>query len=190
MLANCNYIHYVSENMIPNSPGTVQDVINTECIWGRDLGGVKGKTVRQISPKVRVENTSILVSIMQQYRNVTRSVDIMEVIGIPFVMTISSHIKFRLVGKLDGMKNSHILKYFKALIGAYVTRGFRVTIMLADNQFEPMCGSIADLHAQLLVISQDKYVQKIERYSRTVKEQVRGNYNIIPFQQLPPVVVI
>ena len=70
---------------------------------------------------MRVENTSIPVSIMQQYKNITLSVDIMEVEGIPFLMTISRHITFGSAGKLDSMKNCHILKYFKALIGTYVT---------------------------------------------------------------------
>ena len=51
------------------------------------------------------------------------------------------------------MKNGHILKHFKALIGAYVTRGFKVTILLTDNQFEPMRGNLADLHTQLHITS-------------------------------------
>ena len=72
----------------------------------------------------------------------------MKVTGIPFIMTISRHVKFRSAGKLDSMKTGHILKHFKALICAYVTRGFKVTIMLADNQFEPMRGNLASLHAQ------------------------------------------
>ena len=90
---------------------------------------------------------NIPLQIMQQYKNVTLSVDIMKVAGIPFLMTISRHIKFGSAGRLVNMKNSHILKHFKALIGAYVTRGFKVTIILADNQFESMCGELADLHA-------------------------------------------
>ena len=77
--ATRDYIYYVSTNMIPNCPVTVQDVRNAEFIRGRDLGCVKEKTVRQISPKVEVENTSIPVSIMQQYKNTTLLVDIMSV---------------------------------------------------------------------------------------------------------------
>ena len=144
-----DYIRYVAMNMIPNCPVTIQDTKNAEFVWGPDLGCVKGKTVRQTSPKVRIEVTSIPVTIMQQYKNVTLSVDIMKVTGIPFLMTISRHIKFGSAGKLDNMKNSHIIKHFKAIIGAYVTRGFRVTIILADNQFESMHGDLAYLHAQL-----------------------------------------
>ena len=70
----------------------------------------------------------------------------MKVAGIPFLMTISRHNKFGSAGKLDSTKNGHILKHFKALIGAYITRGFKLIIMLADNQFDPMRGDLSDLH--------------------------------------------
>ena len=83
--------HYVNMNIIPNCPITIQDIKSAEFIWGSDLECVKGKTARQMSPTVRVENTSISVSIIQQYTNVTLSVDIMNVAGIPLIMTTSRH---------------------------------------------------------------------------------------------------
>ena len=82
----------------------------------------------------------------------------MKVAGILFLMTISRHIKFGSAGKLDSIKTGHILKHFKALIGAYVTRGFKITIMLADNQFEPICGDLADLYDQLHITSRGQYL--------------------------------
>ena len=85
-----------------------------------------------------MENHSMPLQIMQQYKDVTLSADIMELNGIPCLMTISKHIKFGSAGKLDTMNTSHIIKNFKAVIGAYVTCGFRVTIILANNQFESM----------------------------------------------------
>ena len=54
--------------MVPNCPIAVQDIKNAEFIWGPDLGCVKGKTARKMAPNVRVENTSIPVTIMQQYK--------------------------------------------------------------------------------------------------------------------------
>ena len=100
-----------------------------------------------------MENNSIPLQVMQQYRDVTLSADVMKVTGIPFLMTISKHIKFGTAGKLDNMNNSHIIKHFKAVIGAYVTRGFCVTIILANNQFESMQGDLANLHAMLHITS-------------------------------------
>ena len=185
-----DFIRYVASSQIPNCPVIVQYIKNAEFVWGPELGCLKGKTARQTSPKIRLENISIPMQIMQQYKNITLSVDVMKVTGIPFLMTISRHIKFGSAGKLDTMKNSHIMKHFKAIIGAYVTRGFRVTIILADNQFETMRGELADLHATLHITSRDEHVPEIERYNRTIKERVRGNYTMLPFQHLPPMFVI
>ena len=105
-------------------------------------------------------------------------------------MTISRHIKFGSAGKLDSMKNSHIIKHFTAIVEAYVTHGFWVTIIFADNQFESIRGDLTDLHAQLNITVRDEHVPEIERYNRTIKEQVRGNYNVLPYNHLPPVFII
>ena len=106
------------------------------------------------------------------------------------LMTISKHIKFGSAGKLDSMKNDHILKHFRAIIGAYVSRGFRVTIIIADNQFESMRGDIAGLGAILSVCARDEHVPEIERFNRTIKERLRAQYNVLPFQHLPPIMVV
>ena len=72
---------------------------------------------------------------MQQYRDVTLSVDIMKVNNIPFFVTISKHIKFGTTSKLDSMENKIIVKHFKLVFGLYTNRGFRVKVFMADNQF-------------------------------------------------------
>ena len=88
------------------------------------------------------------------------------------------------------MKNSHIIKHFKTIIGAYVTRGVCVIIVLANNQFETMRGDIADLHMTLNITSCDKHVPEIKWFNRTIKERVRSNYNMLPYNYLPPMIVI
>eukprot|EP00984_Skeletonema_dohrnii_P018431 scaffold8615_cov89-Skeletonema_dohrnii-CCMP3373.AAC.1 len=115
---------------------------------------------------------------MQQYRDVTLSVDIMKVTGVPFLMTISKHIKFGSSDRLFNMKNETILDHFKAIVGAYSLRGFRVTIVLADGQFETMRSDIADLHAHLHIVARDEHVAEIERFIRTIKERIRADWAI------------
>ena len=90
---------------------------------------------------------------MQQYNNVTLSVNITNLTGIIFLMTVFRHIRFGSASKLDNMEYGHIFKYFKALIGAYITRGFKVTIVLANTQFEPMRDNLSNLHTQIHITS-------------------------------------
>ena len=82
-------IHYVVANLMPNCPITINGIKNAEFIWGPDLGSLKGKTTRQPSPQIRMENHSIPLQVMQQYKDVTLSADAMKITGIPFLMTIS-----------------------------------------------------------------------------------------------------
>ena len=88
------------------------------------------------------------------------------------------------------LNNSHIIKHFKAVIGVYVTQGFCVTIILADNQIESMQCDLANLHAMLHITSRDEHVPKVKRYNHTIKEHVRGNHAMLLFQHLPPVLII
>lgn len=82
------------------------------------------------SPVVRPQSHSIPLGIMQKYQDVTLSVDVMKICGIPFLMTISRHIKFCSAGKLDNsMKNETIISHFKVMMGVYCSRDFQVTII-------------------------------------------------------------
>jgi hypothetical protein len=79
-----DFIRFVRDNLLPNCPITVQDIRNAEMIWGPDLGSLKGKTVRRKSPVVQVQSSIIPLGIMQKYRDVTLSIDVMKVNGIHF----------------------------------------------------------------------------------------------------------
>jgi hypothetical protein len=114
----------------------------------------------------------------------------MKVNGIPFFMTISKQIKFSSAGKLDALDNKTIISHFRGVVGVYAIRGFRVTIILAENQFESMRGDLADLGAVVNIVSRDEHVPEIKRYNRTIKEHIRSTYNVLPFTKVPPVFII
>ncbi|KAL7487947.1 hypothetical protein ACHAW6_013525 [Cyclotella cf. meneghiniana] len=183
--STAQYIHIIQKKQISNCPVTVQDIKNAEFIWGPDLGSLKGKTVRRQPAAVRTEVYNVPLQVMQQYRNVTLSADIMKVNTIPFLMTISRHIRFGSAGKLDNMKNSTILKHFKTIIAVYSVCGFNVTIVMVDNQFESMRGDLADLGALINVVSHDKHVPDIKQFNQTIKERTRCTYNMVPYKHFP-----
>jgi hypothetical protein len=136
-----DYIRYVRDNLIPNCPVTVQDIENSELIWGPDLGSLKGKTVRRKSPVVAVQSHTIPLGIMQKYRDVTLSIDVMKVNGIPFLNTISKHIKFGSAGKLDDMKNTTFIKHLRVIFGVYIVRGPTINLNHFDGTL-PISGPL------------------------------------------------
>jgi hypothetical protein len=75
----------------------------------------------------------------------------------------------------------------KNVYKAYLQRGFRITQVNADLEFECCRGFIAtDLRAMLNIAVEDEHVPEIERCIRTVKERTRCTYNVLPFERYPP----
>ena len=103
---------------------------------------------------------------------------------------LSKHIKFGTIGKLDSMEKKILVKHFKLVFGLYTNRGFRVKVVMADNQFESLRGDIADLGANINVVSRDKHVPKIEWYICTIKEPVCATHNMTPFKFIPPIFIV
>ena len=62
--------------------------------------------------------------------------------------------------------------------------------ILADGQFEPICGEITDLRICLNTSSQDEHVPEVEQYIRMLKECVRACYRILPFDKYPRHLII
>lgn len=197
-----NFKKFLNGNMIKNCPVSAKDITAADHIYGTDVGILKGKTTRRKSPRVRFHHTDIPVSIMQRYQTVTLCVDIMKVNGIPFLMTISRHIRFGTAKHLLNQQNNSILSGLKEVCGTYRQRGFRIHLILADGQFESLRGDLATLGytgdgsleeqppIALNVTSRDEHVPEIERYQRTVKERSRCLYNTLPYTHLPPLLII
>ena len=61
---------------------------------------------------------------------------------------------------------------------------------MADNQFKSLRGDIADLGANINVVSRDEHVPEIERYIRAIKERVSATHNTTPFKFIPPIFIV
>jgi hypothetical protein len=92
---------------------------------------------------------------------------------LPFFMTISRHIKFGTAEAIKNQQNKTILAAIKQVKSIYMRRGFIITHLLMDGQFEPLRADIADLKITLNTVSRDAHVPEIERRIRTVKERTR-----------------
>jgi hypothetical protein len=116
---------------------------------------------------------------------VTIAVDIMKVNKIPFMISISRNIKFGTSEMIPIMKTTTMLDCIKNIKAIYARRGFRITNMMVDGQFETLWGELGDMQITLDTVSKDEHMPEIERYIRTVKERVRCIYNTLPFKQMP-----
>ena len=184
------YLAIIDKNELPNCPVTRNDIVAAEDIFGPNLGSLKGKTVRSTTPHVRAEHINIPISIMERYRDVTIAGDVMFVNRIPFFMSISRHIKFGTAEMITTQKADTLMTAIKHVKSAYLQRGFKITHLLLDRQFELLRGDAAGIGITLNIVSRDEHVPEAERYIRTVKERTRCIYNTLPFPKIPSRMVI
>lgn len=185
-----HYMDIVDRNLLPNCPISRHDIAAAEDIFGPDVGSLKGKTVRRPVPHASTKLIDVPLPLMKQYQNVTLAGDIMFVNRIPFFVTISHSIRFGTAEMLANRQASTILTAIKQVRNVYAQRGFRITTMILDGEFETLRGDLASLQIALQTASHDDHVPEIERHIRTLKERTRCIYNTLPFKRLPARIVI
>jgi Reverse transcriptase (RNA-dependent DNA polymerase) len=127
---------------------------------------------------------------MQRYRMVTLCIDVMFVNKIPMLVSISRNIKFGTVEDIANRNSASLIKGIRNIVKIYQRAGFKVNSALMDGEFEPLRGDLAEMGIGLNVTSQDEHVGDVERYIRTIKERMRAIYNTLPFENMPPRMVI
>jgi hypothetical protein len=184
------FLNIVDKNLLKDCPVIRADVLAAEDIFGPNLGSIKGKTVRQTGDRVRPEYEKVPEEIMKQYQDVTLCVDLMFINKIPFLVTISRHLKFGTIEAVKSRRHKVLLPALKNVKRLYALRGFRVKHCHVDNEFEPMRMDLLDAGMQLNVVSEAEHVPEIERQIRTIKERTRCVYNTVPFKRMPSRMII
>ena len=109
---------------------------------------------------------------------------------IPFLMSISRHIRFGTAQHIKNQQGTTIFNGRQAVHQIYLQRGFRIRNAFMDGQFEPLRGNLAELGILLNTASNDEHVPEIERQIRTVKERTRAIYCTLPFNKMPRRLII
>jgi hypothetical protein len=137
------FLKVVENDLLMNCPITRDDVVAARDIFRPNLGSLKGKTTQRASPHVRPEHHQIPLGIMEKYRDVTLCIDIMFVNKVPFLITISRHIKFGTVEVLKNRKTTNVIAAIGNFNKLYQIRGFRLTLGL-----NPHAGTTQQCHQQ------------------------------------------
>ena len=125
------------------------------------------------------------LSIMRLYRAGTLAGDIMFVNKIPFFVTTSHRIRFSTAEMVTNQKAKTLTNAVLQVKRIYAQRGFIVTEIAMDGQFEPIRGDLADIQVGLNTPGHDDHVPEVERHIRVVKERSRAVYNTVPFTRFP-----
>jgi hypothetical protein len=182
-------IYAAATNSVKNSPITRRDVQLAADMLGKSEYAVRGKTTRTQPEAVTELVQEVPMTIMEYYKDVELSIDVMHVNKVPFLVTISKNIHYGTVNALDDLKIPTLERTISAVFKAYTVRGFNVTNVHVDIQFK----AIRDrkiIAANINVVSRGEHVPSIERFIRVMKERARCYYAMLPYTRLPRMVII
>jgi hypothetical protein len=175
------YKTMVSNNLIPECPITPTDISNARAIFGPDLPSVRGKTV-QTRP-AQVVGDYVAVSLVDANKALTLAADVFFVDGTAFLLTVAQRIKFVTAEHLPVRTALSLSKHMKRVLDVYGRAGFRVRTILMDGKFEKLKPLMPSVECNTTAAKE--HVSEAERTIRTLKEQVRGLLNTLPFENLP-----
>jgi hypothetical protein len=179
----------LKKNLITNCPVTVDDAKRALIIYGPDLAAIKGKTTRgKLTPHVpSFVAVPIPAPILEHHHQVTLCVDFFFVQGQAFLHTISRNIQHRIVDAVPDRTKVTIIKHLNKVLRLYHSRGFTITDLHADNEFECIRDHILPIN--LNTVAADGHVGEVERSIRTIKERNRSTVHGLPFRRIPKLMV-
>jgi hypothetical protein len=132
------------------------------------------------------------VELLKLHKEVFLTVDIFFINKIPFFLTLSQKICFTAVNHLVDRTVLQIFKAFKEIYQYYLHRGFRITTVYADEEFEPLTTLIQSMPGGSMVnlASSNEHVPEIECRIRVVKERCQATRHSLPFQRMPKLLTI
>ena len=184
------FLRIIGNNLINNSTVTVDDIKRADHIYGVAVPLLQGQMVRTTPSSVRIQSTPIPAPIIKQHPTLQLYLDFFFVNNIPFLHTKSSQVNFLTAHGNVGRSVSSIKKILDSVITTYESRGFRITDIHGDNEFDVQTLRDFLLPAVLHIYGRDEHVPTIERSNRTVKERCRAICNSLPYRRYTKLMVI
>ena len=118
--------------------------------------------------------------------------DVFFVNKIPFFIKLSRKIDFTATAHLKEQKIKTIFLAFLAVYKFYLWQGFRIKMVHADNEFEPMKPLIDNLKKgpTINLSAANKHIPEIEKRIRLLKERTRSVRSSLTFNKVPYVMIL
>ena len=143
-------------------------------IFGDPIPLLKGKMCRR-SPIRHPRRTKMRLPLefLRQHKDLNLFVDIFFVNGSPFFLSKSGNINYISVSFLKSRKASEILEAIKKHINKYQTRGFHITDVHGDNEFDIDGIKDAILTTIVHAYAKNEHVGEVENTVKYIKMRAR-----------------
>ena len=136
------------------------DIAVAKDIFGPNLGALKGKTAWWPNPHVAMGVDGVPPEIIKAHHSIVLTMDLMFINKVAFLVTISRNLKFGTVEALPNRQIPTITQCLRPAITLYRHRGFEVSAILADNEFEAIHPDFPMLNCA----AGNEHVPEVERF--------------------------
>jgi hypothetical protein len=183
-----NFLGMVRSGMILYCPVTPSAVQNANRIFGPDLSGVRGRTVRRPPESVTTNYVQIPRALLEQHQRVTLAVDVMFVKGVPFLVSMARGLNLVTAEHMPTRTAKQLAVGIVRIMDLYSCGGFQVGTVLMDNKFKKLRNLVPVLAVNTTAAKE--HVPEVERRIRLIKERGRGIFNTLPFKKMPQIMLI
>jgi hypothetical protein len=175
----------LNNNLIINCPVTADDALRALHIYGPDVAALKGKMTRSTAAIRAPSFTSVPLPspILEQHPNITLCVDFFFIQDHGFLHTISRDLNYRTIVSISDRSHLTIKTEFKRVIHMYQQRGFTVSDIHGDHEFDGVSDFFSPIRFN--IVAADGHVGEVERSIRTIKERFRAMAHGLLFRRLP-----
>ncbi len=171
------FLGMVRSGMILNCPVTPTAMQNAKRIFGPNLAGVRGRTVRRPPESVTTNHIKIPRAILVQHEWVTLAADVMFVNGVPFLVSISRGINLVTAEHTPSRTAKQLAAGIRCIMDLYSRGRFQVGTVLMDKKFEKPRVLIPIL--VMNTTAAKEHVPEVERHIHLIKERGKGILNTL-----------
>jgi len=183
-----DFLGMVCGGMISNCPVTVNTVKNAHQIFGPDLAGIRGRTVRRPPESVTTDYVQIPWAILERHQPVTLEVNVMFISGVQFLVSVGRGLNLVTAEFTPSQTAKQLAAGITRMIDLYARKGFQVGTVLMDNEFERLPNLVPILAINTTVAKE--HIPEVERKIRLIKKWGRVILNTLPFKKMPRLMLI
>ena len=188
--SNATLVYSIATNNIRNYPFDRRDIKLMMEIIGESKYALEGKRTRRQPEAVDTEIMEVPPQILEYYKDVRLSFDVMHVNQIPFLVSISRNIHYGTAHVLSSMKIPVMENIMKKVVGSYRSRGFNVVMINVDIQFKPIEDRNTIPGVKINVCGRGEHIPEIERFLRVIKERARCYFAMLPYRWVPAIMIV
>ena len=176
---------YFNKNLITNCKINADDINRAEIVYGPSEPYIEGHMIRRKPPiHEKIEKVPLPPMISTHHLNLAIGTNFFFVNGNIFLHTKSQKVNFLTSQYCTSRSLRTIITALEKFIHKYDCRGFKITDMHADNEFDKAELKHSLQPTLLHIYGREEHVGFIERSVRTIKERFRSTCSAMPFRRI------